>query len=651
MSFADAFTNMKGKEKLSKDFNNKINKAVKNAKEQEKQKEKAQEKANFDNHEKQSGGTKSGGGIVGKATAPYNFIPLNRKNEFAKFKKPNDFDNFNGISGEINLTITTKTPFFIGDEQKQGEVKKFFSIDGATPKIPGSSLRGMIRNLVEIVSYGKFENTNLTTFYYRNMAGKGESTLKAEYARIMSSKDKDGVPRPNAKFGYFVREGERKYAIYKATKEQAKRCSVYKDYDLKGLDELINHPNALEICQKIANENMKIKPVGDKYIVHTGVTTKTIGDKKNIKSAKKTYFKFKKLSKDELKALDKISLDYELIELYEADNKRQPQRDKKFLNLVKLANDYEKYPNGVPCFFVEHERAGVKYVFFGHTPYFRIPYFKSVKEHIPEYEFGENDFDLTECIFGKESEFASRVFFEDANLASDLKDIFQKETRTQNLQGPKPTSYNMYLENSLKSKVSSVKHYNDDVMLRGYKMYHHKDIKNEKDYEYTPPEGLKDTSDKVKNTIKAIKSGVNFKGKIRFSNLKDYELGALMFVLNLPKNCFHKLGGAKPLGLGSVEIKAELKTYNLNKRYENLFLENDEFELSLSDEQKNYAKDFEKEILRQIGSKNTSLWEEPRLKELEIMLNYEKSKNIDSEYMHMNDFKHKDKVLPKPSEL
>lgn len=651
MSFADAFTNMKGKEKLSKDFNNKINKAVKNAKEQEKQKEKAQEKANFDNHKKQLSGTKSEGGVVGKATAPYNFIPLNHKNEFAKFKKPNDFDNFNGISGEINLIITTKTPFFIGDNEKKSneDYKEFFMVNGK-PQIPGSSLRGMIRNLVEIVSYGKFENTNLTTFYYRNMAGKGESTLKAEYARIMSSKDKDGVPRPNAKFGYFVKEGERKYAIYKATKEQAKRCSVYKDYDLKGLDELMDHPNALEICQKIANENMTIKPVGDKYIVHTGVTTKTIGDKKNIKSAKKTYFKFKKLSKDELKALDKISLDYELIELYEADNKRQPQRGKKFLNLVDLAKEHKTYPNGVPCFFVEHERAGVKYVFFGHTPYFRIPYFKSVKEHIPEYEFGENDFDLTECIFGKESEFASRVFFEDANLTSDLKDVFQKETRTQNLQGPKPTSYNMYLENSLKSKVSSVKHYNDDVMLRGYKMYHHKDIKNEKDYEFIPDQQRPD-NEKMKNIIKAIKSGVNFKGKIRFSNLKDYELGALMFVLNLPKNCFHKLGGAKPLGLGSIEIKAELKTYNLNKRYENLFLENDEFELSLNDEQKDYAKDFEKEILEQIGSKNTSLWEEPRLKELEIMLNYEKSKSIDSRYMHMNDFKHKDKVLPKPSEL
>ncbi|WP_267525583.1 TIGR03986 family CRISPR-associated RAMP protein [Campylobacter sp. MG1] len=618
---------------------------------QEKQKkEKAQEKANFNNHKKQSGGTKSEGGIVGKATASYNFIPLNHKNEFAKFKKPDDFDNFNGISGEINLTITTKTPFFIGDEQKQGEVKKFFSIDGVTPKIPGSSLRGMIRNLVEIVSYGKFENTNLTTFYYRNMAGKGESTLKAEYARIMSSKDKDGVPRPNAKFGYFVKEGERKYAIYKATKEQAKRCSVYKDYDLKGLDELMNHPNALEICQKIANENMTIKPVGDKYIVHTGVTTKTIGDKKNIKSAKKTYFKFKKLSKDELKALDKISLDYELIELYEADNKRQPQRDKKFLNLVKLANDYEKYPNGVPCFFVEHERAGIKYVFFGHTPYFRIPYFKSVKEHIPEYEFGENYFDLTECIFGKESKFASRVFFEDANLVSDLKDIFQKETRTQNLQGPKPTSYNMYLENSLKSKVSSVKHYNDDVMLRGYKMYHHKDTKNEKDYKFIPDQQRPD-NEKMKNVIRAIKSGVNFKGKIRFSNLKDYELGALMFVLNLPKNCFHKLGGAKPLGLGSVEINAKLSVYDITKSYENLFSDNGICELSLINEQKDYIKAFESKILEQIGSNNNSLWEEPRLKELEIMLNYEKSKNIDSRYMDINDFKHKDKVLPRPSEL
>lgn len=640
MSWADALANMKGKENLSKDFNNKIDKAIKNVKEQEKQKEKAQEKANFDNYKKQPSITKSEGGIVGKATASYNFIPLNHKNEFAKFKKPDDFDNFNGISGEINLTITTKTPFFIGDEQKQGEVKKFFSIDGVTPKIPGSSLRGMIRNLVEIVSYGKFENTNLTTFYYRNMAGKGESTLKAEYARIMSSKDKDGVPRPSAKFGYFVKESERKYVIYKATKEQAYKCSIYKDNHLKGLSELEKHPNALKLCQEIANKSMEINLVGDKYIVYTGVTTAKINHSKNIKSAKKTYFKFKKLSKDELKALDKISLDYELIELYEADNKRQPQRDKKFLNLVKLANDYEKYPNGVPCFFVEHERAGIKYVFFGHTPYFRIPYFKSVKEHIFEYEFGENDFDLTECIFGKESAFATRVFFEDAKLGENQENVFAKDIRSIVLMEPKPTSYNMYLENKVGAKISQIKHYNDEVNIRGYKMYHHKAKTSENQ-----------GSDNVTSKIHEIKSNVIFKGKIRFTNLKDYELGALMFVLNLPKNCFHKLGGAKPLGLGSVEIKSELSVYDITKSYENLFSDNGICELSLINEQKDYIKAFESKILEQIGSKNNSLWEEPRLKELEIMLNYEKSKNIDSRYMDINDFKHKDKVLPLPSEL
>lgn len=648
MSFADAFTNIKGKENLSKDFNNKINKVVKNAKEQEK----AKEKANFEAYKKQSTSTKSKEEITSIATAPYNFIPLNHTNEFAKFKKPDDFDKFNGISGEINLTITTKTPFFIGDSEKESDkkYKDFFSVDGK-PQIPGSSLRGMIRNLVEIVSYGKFEIYNNDKFYYRNMAGTKEDSLKKQYLKIMSKKidkieengKKIAVFRASADMGYFVKLGFRKYAIYSIPQGAYKKHSFYdgsakfedifKDNEKRG--------NLFKWSKDIIKNNMKIFEKEDKIYVYTGTLGGSINnDFKSLKAAKKTYFSFEKYTKEYLeelvssKKITKIILNYNDIKTYNADNDNKPQR-KAFLDIVKMADNGD-FNGVIPCFYTNYEGN----IYFGHTPYFRIPYFKSVKEHISEFNFSKNEFDLAECIFGKESAFATRVFFEDAKLGENQENVFAKDIRSIVLMEPKPTSYNMYLENKVGAKISQIKHYNDEVNIRGYKMYHHKAKTSENQ-----------GSDNVTSKIHEIKSNVIFKGKIRFTNLKDYELGALMFVLNLPKNCFHKLGGAKPLGLGSVEIKSELSVYDITKSYENLFSENGRCELILSDEQKDFIKDFESEILRQIGSKNTSLWEEPRLKELEIMLNYEKSKNINSNYMVMKEFQQKDKILPRPSEL
>ncbi|MBZ7986097.1 TIGR03986 family CRISPR-associated RAMP protein [Campylobacter sp. Cr9] len=662
MSFSimrEALADIGKKGGLSKDLRDQVEKSVKNAEEQKKQKEKkCQEEYKNHNNKWQNEDGKSSE----KATAPYNFIPLNHKNEFASFDKPNDFNKFDGVSGEINLTITTKTPFFIGDSEKESDkdYKDFFMVDGK-PQIPGSSLRGMIRNLVEIVSYGKFEIYNNDKFYYRNMAGEKDDTLKKQYLKIMSKRteriDDDGkkrvVFRANADMGYFVKLGFRKYAIYSIPQNAYKKHSFY-DGSAKFKDIFNDNSkkqDLLKWCRVIINKNMQMLEYEDKIDVYTG----TLGDKVNesfnsLKSAKKTYFSFKKYTKENLeelvlsKKIKKIILNYNDIKTYNADNDNKPQR-KAFLDIVKTADNGD-FNGAIPCFYTIYEGN----VYFGHTPYFRIPYFKSVKEHIPEYEFGENEFDLAECIFGKESAFATRVFFEDAKLSENQGDVFAENKRSAVLMEPKPTSFNMYLENKVGAKLSQIKHYNDEVNIRGYKMYHHKTKISD---------NLGNGNDNVTSKIHEINSNVVFNGKIRFTNLKDYELGALMFVLNLPKNCFHKLGGAKPLGLGSVEIKANLSVYDMTESYKNLFLEDDEFKLSLSYKTKDYVKEllknstkaFETEILRQIGSKNTSLWEEPRLKELEIMLNYEKSKNIDSDYMHMNDFKHKDKVLPKPSEL
>jgi CRISPR-associated protein (TIGR03986 family) len=65
-----------------------------------------------------------------------------------------------------------------------------------------------------------------------------------------------------------------------------------------------------------------------------------------------------------------------------------------------------------------------------------------------------------------------------------------------------------------------------------------------------------DTRDTQNRTVTAwVKPGVWFEATIRVSNLSDVELGALLWLLDLPSDCHHRLGGGKPLGFGSVRTQ------------------------------------------------------------------------------------------------
>jgi CRISPR-associated protein (TIGR03986 family) len=55
-----------------------------------------------------------------------------------------------------------------------------------------------------------------------------------------------------------------------------------------------------------------------------------------------------------------------------------------------------------------------------------------------------------------------------------------------------------------------------------------------------------------------VKPGVTFEFAIEITNLSSVELGALLWLLSLPESHFHRLGGGKPLGFGSVHLSIDL---------------------------------------------------------------------------------------------
>ena len=219
----------------------------------------------------------------------------------------------------------------------------------------------------------------------------------------------------------------------------------------------------------------------------------------------------------------------------------------------------------VPCFYVTECQDGKTTVkHFGHGKYYRIPYQKTIADHVPSGVRSDKVADLADMIFGRTEMWGSRVFFEDAVHTGNAGILEAANMKL--LLAPKPTSFQLYLEQSNNATVHNVLHWDDNSDIRGYKLYWHQSDSKDR----WKLNGI----DKNSKKIQPLDQGNTFKGRIRFNNFSSVELGALLSVFDLEKknsNICYKLGMGKPLGLGSVSIKAKLHLFNEQLRYGTMF--------------------------------------------------------------------------------
>lgn len=530
------------------------------------------------------------------ATAPYNFIPLpdaavpspimesikksaDRKDKYLDgFKKY--VDNEGKYTGFIEYTVENLTPLFIGNKSE------FFAPNGS-PMIPGSTMRGLLKNMLKIISCGTMrgtENEDVTNrhLYFRDIASTCKE-LKDHYLDTLVDKpiqvkvkrvDKetgeeslvDGERKDSRANAGFIACINKEYVIYPADKKLI-RYPCFKDDS--GSD--IFHLNF-----KLKDENGE--PTKEyEYKAHTPEPD-IVWDKEGAfcysgrminKNREKNYFYSKKGHYYYLSNIDwehPVLVPQSVIFDYVNDKSR------KGLDLLDVDKDgaARKYSGHnepiayghkldllMPCFFMAENGFVTS---FGFSKFYRIPYIKSIEEHIPEALRDEDIIDFTTAIFGRKELWGSRVFIGDAVLTTEP--YYLGSTRPHNLMGPQPTSFQFYLTQSGKVR----KHWDDDTPIRGYKLYWHRDL---------GCDGWKAdrTEKKVTGTapINPIAKASKFKGKIRFANLSMIELGAILAVLNLGKQGVFKIGKGKPIGMGSVKISYQLQVLDMDKRYESLF--------------------------------------------------------------------------------
>ena len=143
--------------------------------------------------------------------APYNFIPFTNNIFRYEEGKQTSHDDVSDelLSGKITYTITAETPIIVDDGTGH-----FCKNKDGKYAIPGSSIRGLIRNNVQILGLSSVkEDIDSYALMYRNVAS-GPKKERKRYAEVLGVDNNDvetrGIAR-NVKAGYLTLKAGKYY--------------------------------------------------------------------------------------------------------------------------------------------------------------------------------------------------------------------------------------------------------------------------------------------------------------------------------------------------------------------------------------------------------------------------------------------------------
>lgn len=503
--------------------------------------------------------------------APFNFVPLNKEiysPEWAN-KISQDIPFRDGVSGIIELSIKAMSPLFIKngesqDEENVGGIREFSHTNDGKYFIPATSLKGAIRNVLEIITFGKLTQYQDQSFGIRDLSNGSDGIF---YRTIIQPANIHCGWLKKSGNGYIVKDCGIPYRI-SADEIDTRFGHNFKDF-IEG--KIRNRPlkedenrtakakyDLLEGCNLVAsfsedyNHNDNKPSIDNRKFVKFGSDFRGRLVLTGQSSARK--------KRDNGKWIGKY---YEFVFPEKIENEKKVDRDlfKRFETIHKNSPDYKDYfkeklyrGEEIPVFFCYDENHEIEG--FGLAYMFKYPAFYSIKAGIPEKIKSTEKLDLQECIFGftsdnKES-LKGRVQFSNAFL--DGNPQFEDPAETA-MSTPHPSYYPLYLGNGQTWNNPT------PIQLAGRKRY---PVRN------TPM--TNQGTDAMTFSIRPLSSGSEFKGVIRFHNLLPIELGALMNSINFWNDgniYYHSLGECKPLGYGKVLMKAVITELQYNSNEQN----------------------------------------------------------------------------------
>lgn len=491
--------------------------------------------------------------------APYNFVPLDEK-VVAPYWTPfvsHDVPFEDGLCGEFDIVITAQSPIFVKDGIGQEEEKGYFRYENGQRKeqihpfrfnhdvqgryfIPGSSTKGMVSNVLEVLGFGYLgRKVNDVRYAIRDF-----STNQDIYSPSVISKQVSG--------GWLKMGEDGKYLFTEGGSiKRIKHSAIEEKFEIQGFANTGDSKSAKSKFDKLPETN----PFGrfKSYKNKNGTVICEFDEEGSIEGRivvtgqpsdkKKKEFVF--TESDNWKPVAEEVIKNFFFAYYDHDRNQQSDDWKHWKAELDKGNK-------VPVFYRRSEKsekgkAPIKDM--GLSMLYKIVYDNSVAESINHYQ-KNHERDLAEAIFGyidKEGGLKGRVHFGHAYEVNPPEELDEaKEV----LAGPKASYYPNYIRQD-KTTGPYNTFMNEQPKISGWKRY---PVHPGATTKHNPaPKG----NEKVVTRFRPLAEGAKFKLTVSYHNLKSIELGALLSALtfhNTP-NTFHSLGMGKPLGYGKVKLE------------------------------------------------------------------------------------------------
>ncbi len=587
-----------------------------------------------------------------EALAPYNFVPLPEQVVLAQELPPGEQGTDPRLprqdrylagrhTGRLICSLTTESPLYVRcgytpqefaeyggrafheltPEQQQERARFFAYDDPNAPVIPGSSLRGMLRALVEIAAYGKMGRVLDRQLFYRSVADRNYQRLFVEDCGQVQV-----APNPRAncyrtliRAGYLRRKGGH---------------FIIEECDFARIDHNAANPRGLAAIPLLPGQPLmhghgaSRKPnwtyqhrriyvvcdvaAQDYYFPHTPRHPNLYLRFRGVRQASFTpqaipdevpgtlvitghmqnkHMEFVFLQPNGIEH----PVDHTLIERFEDDDQITQWQESAFERDRPVPGSRRAdglLRDGEPVFFLLNTGGDLR--FFGRAQLFRLPYGTAPYDFLPPEQREDKSIDIAEALFGfvrrtrqpgdTPQTVAGRVSVSDAQFVTARDRVWHDALTPRILASPKPTTYQHYLvqPQQTQARRDQLRRYDsttEATTLRGHKLYWRKGTVDVNDIREHDEQRIAQAP-KQYTRMKPVRAGVTFKFDVHFENLSDVELGALLWVLRLCDDKWqaeHKrgpfrfaLGMGKPFGMGSVKVQYQLQLSDRAQRYSSL---------------------------------------------------------------------------------
>lgn len=537
--------------------------------------------------------------------APYNFVPLSRWVHQPEMDYPNEVSKVSldlpfrdGACGEIPFALVADTPLLVGSEQEKqrgaaGEVRFAQAPDG-TYLVPGSALRGMLRNVIEIACFGRMRQVDNARYGLRDItradtpyAQKVNREIQSGFVRRVDGGRRVLVPSRFAKLSHADLErwwGERT-PIFRGGTGVRKKYDLWAEFSRR---QRIGNPLSIPCTIEGAPGQERVRSLSGPTLAYP-VLTGQINDRDRNRNAKQHDFVF--YDRNDSAVVPVADEDWRAFLLIHGDRDRARGGEGDAMRPSWPDHWRGCFDRGdeVPVFWIDagSDREGRRRVRIGLARMPKLAWDWSIHELIEntaaEHLNGPAQggaYDLADLMFGSLGDTPGRVLKGRVSVGHALAEPLDgRQVQPERhgptiLNGPKPTYFPNYIRQQPASgwRLRKGQEYagyirtdeNQSPEIRGFKRY---PARPQAEAQPLTPE-QQQGSQEVANILHPLPAGTRFSGRIVFHNLRPAELGALVWALTWGGNekLRHSLGMGKPFGFGQVHFDIDWScsrvTYN-----------------------------------------------------------------------------------------